>query len=369
MSQLPQKTLRILIKAILLFIVFNYAFALVPDSVLWKISFYNTLWPGKTRFPSENDLDLMFDIHEIANSSQRTNEYKVVLLGDSATWGYLLNPDETFSSLINASGVPTCKGQTVHVYNLGYPSPFTLRDIMILQRALSYKPDLIIWNVSLISMLESKKDVESNIIIRNNLALTKNLVEQYNLETDLTGLEASSPPGKTFLDRREEIARFIQYQLNGIRWQAIGGEKVNKGYVRLSMNVSANPVFANKGIRNYYVPPPTLDPKLLHLDILNAGIRMAGDIPMVIINQPIQAVNGKNSDIRYNMLYPRWVYDQYRELMSAQSKQYGWHYFDLWNIIPPTQFTDTPFHRTVKGEQRFAKKMQNIILKNACPGS
>jgi hypothetical protein len=362
MTQIPKKSLRILLKAVLLFVVFNYAFAFVPDSALWKISLYNTILPGLTRFPLEKNLDLMFDAHEIAKSPSRGNEYKVIVLGDSSTWGYKLNPDETFSSIINASRLLTCKEQTIHVYNLGYPSLSVFKDFIFLRQAMFYKPNLILWNVTLNSLLETKEEIEENVIIKNNIDLAQSLNNEYKLTQGDDLAKKSSFRNQSFLDRREEIARFIKAQLEEIRWQAIGGELVDKSYSPLGMDVKASDSFDR-----YNLLPPRLEPNLLRFNILNAGNLIAGDIPIIIINEPIQVVNGANSDIRYNKMYPRWVYDQYREIMTMKSKQYGWNYIDLWNMIPPTQFSDTAFHRTTKGEQIFSRKIKEVILKSACP--
>src|SRR5689334_18446506 len=133
MNRFPKTSLRILLKAALLFVAFNYAFALVPNALLWRISLYNTMLPGQARFPLENDLNLMFSTHEIAASAGQRDEYKVVALGDSATWGFYLDSNETFSSNINASGSSICGGRRLHVYNLGYPSLSVFKDLIILQ--------------------------------------------------------------------------------------------------------------------------------------------------------------------------------------------------------------------------------------------
>ncbi len=364
MTQFPKTSLRILVKAILLFVIFNYAFVFVPDSALWQLSLYNTLLPGQTRFPLESDLDLMFNTHEIAGALGRENEYKVVALGDSSTWGFYLDPTETFSSVINASNTVTCRQQTVHLYNLGYPSLSVLKDLIILQRAVTYRPNLIIWNITLRSMLrKSEKDSKLNVIVNNNNDIAQELINKYGLSTQLdASINSAKRPSlqnKSFLDRREEIARFINYQLNGIRWQA-AGEHVDKDYPALGMDVKADDTFDD-------ILPPILDPNLLQFDVLNAGVLMAGTIPIVIINEPIQIVNGANSEIRYNKIYPRWAYDQYREMLKMQSEQHHWNYVDLWNVIPPTEFSNTPIHHTAKGDQIFSREIKNIVLKNACP--
>jgi len=363
MSQIPQKSLRILLKAVFLFVIFNYAFHFVPDSALWKVSLYNTILPGKTRFPLEGDLNLIFNAHEIANSPRQKDEYKVIVIGDSSVWGYLLNENETSSSIINAAGLSTCKGRPIHVYNLGYPGLLVLQDTLILKQALPYKPDLIIWNVTLLSMLGPKSIIKANGLIKNNVDLTQSLIDQYNLAPGLGPLMRASPPNQPFLDRREAIARFIKLQLDGIRWQATGGEPVGEGYEPLGTDVKDNALFERGNLR-----PPTLDPNLLLFNVLNAGIQMAGNTPVVIINEPIQVVSGANSDIRYDKMYPRWVYDQYRASMALEAKQVGWDYIDLWNILPPNQFSDSVFHRTAPGERVFTQAMKDIIAQHtSCP--
>ena len=68
-----------------------------------KLSLYNRLWPGRIRLPfGENaqeaynlslyDLEAMFASHEINAGDKPENEFRVILIGDSATWGTLLDP-------------------------------------------------------------------------------------------------------------------------------------------------------------------------------------------------------------------------------------------------------------------------------------
>jgi hypothetical protein len=55
--------------------------------------------------------------------------------------------------------------------------------------------------------------------------------------------------------------------LDGIRWQAIG-EEVAEKYMPIGLDVSADDTFGG-------LLPPTLDPNLIQLDALNAGIALA----------------------------------------------------------------------------------------------
>jgi hypothetical protein len=340
-------------KGMLFFLAFNFAFMLVPDSFLWKFTLFNTILPGRPRFRNEGDLDLLFNAHEIASSSRR-DEYRVVVLGDSSTWGVLLNEGQTFTSLINA-GDPACGSRPIHVYNLGYPKLSVFKDLILLRRAMQYQPDLILWNITLNSML---KEPQKHPIVDENRALARELIDRYHLDVELGPATRAGALDRTFLGRRNDIARFISYQLDGIRWQAAGDE-VEKDYKPLELKVSPNPAF--NGLKS------PLDPTIIQFDVLRAGAEMAGDVPLIVINEPIQIVPGKNSEIRYNRNYPRWAYDQYRSMLAGHATPDGWTLVDLWDIVPPTEFTDSTIHRSPAGEQIFAQAVREIILQNLCP--
>ncbi len=356
MKQGHLKSARILIKAVLLFTIFNYAFAFVPNSAIWKLSLYNTVLPGRPRFIQEDDLNLLFGTHEIANSAQIPNEYKVIVLGDSSTWGYLLNPEETFSGVLNSSNLEICHQQPVHVYNLGYPKLSLFKDLILLQEAMKYEPDLIIWMITLNSTL---RENEQHPMVNKNSEVAQELIDKYGLAVEINSGDDSSLHQKTFLARRNELSRFIQYQLDGIRWESTG-EEGHKKYDPIGLDVKADNTFGG-------LLPPTLDPYLIQFDILQAGTLIAQNTPVIMVNEPIQIVTGENREIRYNKNYPRWAYDQYRDLMNFQSTERQWNYKDLWNIIPPTEFTDSAVHRTANGEKILAEKIARVILEASCP--
>lgn len=356
MRQDRSKTLRILIKSVLLFAAFNYSFAFIPNSAIWHLSLYNNVLPGRPRFTQEDDLNLLFGTHEIANSAQNQNEYKVIVLGDSSTWGYLLNPEETFSGVINTSKLETCRKQTVHVYNLGYPQLSLFKDLILMQEALKHKPDMIIWMITLNSTL---RETKQHPMVNNNPEIAQKLSDEYQLGIKIDSNGPKSFQQRTFLARRNILARFIQYQLDGIRWASIG-EDAHKKYEPIGLDVKDDDSFGG-------LLPPMLDPQLIQFEILQAGTLVAKETPVFIVNEPIQIVTGENKEIRYNKNYPRWAYDQYRELMIAQSEQNHWIYKDFWDLLPPTEFTDSAVHRTAAGEKILAEKIAKVILETACP--
>jgi hypothetical protein len=115
--------------------------------------------------------------------------------------------------------------------------------------------------------------------------------------------------------------------------------------------------------------PPAFDPRLLSLDVLEAGMEITGKTPVILVNEPILIISGqKNSNLRYDPSYPRWVYDQYRQIMNAESKENDWRYIDLWDLVPSTEFWgDTDMHLVPAGEARFAERLIPYIQSTSCP--
>ena len=101
--------------------------------------------------------------------------------------------------------------------------------------------------------------------------------------------------------------------------------------------------------------PTTLTEDNLAFDVLAAGLKLAGNVPVVIVNEPMFISTGVNSDLRYNSFYPRWAYDQYHELLNEQAQRNNWHYLDVWNAIAPEDFTDTPVHLNPAGSAQYAR--------------
>ena len=87
----------------------------------------------------------------------------------------------------------------------------------------------------------------------------------------------------------------------------------------------------------------------------------------MLINEPMLISVGENSDLRYNFLYPRWAYDQWREMMLARAEAGGWNYLDLWNIVPADEFTNSAIHLTPAGESMLAGRVEQTTFQQSCP--
>ncbi len=113
-------------------------------------------------------------------------------------------------------------------------------------------------------------------------------------------------------------------------------------------------------------PGTKLGNKIL-FNALTAGHEIAGSIPILLVNEPIYVASGLNSDIRYNDVYPRWAYDQYRQAMRAESQKSQWNYLDLWNAVPNNEFSDTSLHVSAQGERALIQSINPTLREIACP--
>lgn len=361
----------ILVKSLVLFVLLNLIFwALYPMSALGRISVYNLLIPGRLRLPyGENpersynlslyNLEAMFASHILAGEKKPPDEYRVILIGDSATWGYLLENQNTLAGEINAAGAILPDGRKIRVYNLGYPVMSLAKDLLILKYAMRYQPDLIVWPMTLESLPYDKQLYPP--LLQNNTALVKQLVNEYNLNFYTTELAKSDPKflERTIIGARRSLADLIRLQLYGMMWAATGiDQDIPEKFVPRQEDLSTDLTF-------HGLQPAHLDEKDLAIDVIAAGLRMAGSTPVMIINEPMFISQGKNSDIRYNFYYPRWAYDDYRKLMETKSQQQDWHYLDLWDTIPPSEFTNTAVHLSPRGSKIYASNVLKAILELA----
>jgi hypothetical protein len=361
--------LRVLIVTLVLFVACNVIFAAAnPLEALGRVSLYNLVLPGRERLPYGEDpaksynlstynIPAMFASH-IVSRPKAADEFRVIVIGDSGTWGWLLNNEETLAGQINAQDLQTADGKQVVAYNLGYPVMALTKDVLILEEALKYQPDLIVWPVTLESFPRAKQVFPS--IVQNNAARTRSLIERYQLNLDPNDPRFVDPDflGKTIVGQRRNLADWLRLQALGFSWAATRIDQAMPAEIKLRQSDFEQDVSWQN-----FTQTVTLTENDLTFDVLGAGLMMAGDVPVLIINEPMFISDGLNSDLRYNSFYPRWAYDQYHELLNSKVAANNWHYLDLWDSIAPAEFTDTPVHLTPQGMAQLAKTVGTEILR------
>jgi hypothetical protein len=338
-------------KALALFALLNLVFALAdPVPALGRISLYNGLLAGRDRLPygedpaaynlSLFDLNAMFASHTLAGP-HADDQRRVVVLGDSSVWGVLLQNRDTLPACLTQS----LPGTTF--YNIGYPTMSVLKDLMLLDAALAYQPDAVIWLVTLESLPRARQ--LDSPLVQNNAPRVRDLIARHGLDITRVDARFAEPDfwGRTLVGQRRALADWLRLQAFGFAWTHTGIDQTFPDFTPRSNDLADDATW--QGL----APGDALDDQVLALDVLGAGAAMTADagIPLLIMNEPIFVADGQNSDVRYNFWYPRWAYDAWRALMTETAAAGGWRYADLWDAAPPAEFTDSPVHLTPTGSR------------------
>lgn len=357
--------IRIILKALVLLLIFNYAFITISKLPFGRLSLYNYLITGRERLPfGENpgqsynltmyDLEAMVASHKISAPKPENSEFRVVLLGDSSIWGFLQENDDTLAGILNKKVDFTCRNRNLEIYNLGYPSLSVVKDLLILDRIERYNPDLVVWFITLESLL--RKEQLETPLMENNHILRNKLVENYGVFFNKVEIE---PLNYTFFEQRRRIADWIRLQLYGIMWSATEIDHEISGEFTPAQR-DFEPDDSYKDFRRYQI-----ESQDLAFDVLFNPSNVVTNVEFIYINEPILISSGENNDIRYNFYYPRWAYDFYREAIQQKAEEMGIEYYDLWNIVPESEFTNSAIHLTKNGEQILATRVYEI-LENYC---
>jgi hypothetical protein len=331
---------------------------ILDDFVYAALNLKRERFPISTSSPVDNaldagNLDAMFASH-VVSEPKASNEFRVLVLGDSAQWGIGLTPQQVLPGQLDALNL-TCDNKRVRVYNLSFPRSSATKDLMILDKALQFKPDMIMWFVTWYTLMP-KTRIDHPLILQNPDEFYK-LAHRFDfLPADYqppTLLEQASYQNRTLF----HIAR---YQMGALLQLATGLDQIPGPPEVLQNELTSETTF--EGLK-----PPTLKQSQVSLDQVKDFYILAGNIPVLLVNEPMQIVSGvANSDIRYNSYYPRWVYDQYRQYFSEAAAQNSWDYLDLWNKYPAADFTDTPLHMNSQTQQLLAQALAPSIQKE-CP--
>ena len=362
---------RLLLKALALFAAVNLMFAAADQlPALGRISAYNTLFPGRPRFPFGETPDLAYNFslfnleammasHELAGARKAPDEYRVLLLGDSSVWGTLLRPEETLAGYLNAGGYALSDGRRLRAFNLGYPSMSLTKDVMILARAREYQPDLIVWLMTLESFPRSQQ--LASPIVQQNAPAVRALITEAGLPIDPDDPNLIAPAGweRTLIGQRRNLADWLRLQLYGVPWAATGLDQFYpETYIPRADDLPEDVTY-------YGFQPPAFPDDALAFEVLAAGMRAAGQTPVWLVNEPMFVSGGKNSDIRYNFFYPKWAYATWHAQWLERVTREGWPYLDVWDAIAPGEFTNSAVHLTPRGSEQLAARLAQWIITQA----
>jgi hypothetical protein len=221
---------------------------------------------------------------------------------------------------------------------------------MIIDEALQYQPDLIIWLATLEAFPKDKQF--DSPIVANNAERIQGLITEYKLSLNPNdpALIQPSKQEQMFVSQRRAVADLIRLQMYGILWSSTGIDQIYpEDYERAQIDLEASVDFHNLNSLN----------DTLAMEVLRAG--MSTSVRTLLVNEPILISNGANGNIRYNFYYPRWAYDEYRQMLAEAAVKNNWQYLDLWDFVPMNEFTNSAIHLTPHGESLLAGKIAEAI--------
>ena len=247
----------------------------------------------------------------------------------------------------------TACNKNLQVYNLGYPTISLTKDLMILDQAMKYQPDMVIWLTTLEAFPIDKQFASP--LVANNADRVRDLISRYHLSADANDPALVNPSkwDQTFVSQRRALSDLLRLQIYGALWSSTGIDQVYpENYERAQVDLEGSDEFHGS---------TSIEGKLA-LDVLEAG--MSTDTSMLLVNEPMLISNGLNSDVRYNFFYPRGAYDEYRSTLDELAAENNWDYLDLWDLVPANEFTNSAIHLTPSGESLLADEIAEAIQTN-----
>ena len=359
--------LRLVIKALCLFTLVNIVYALV-DPQVDRVSAYNVIFPGRARMPfgdgdeafavMVDNVDAMIASHAVSGAKAK-GEYRVLLVGDSSVWGENLTAQQSLSEQWNKLNL-RCGDRVIKAYNLGYPHPSVIKDLIVLDKAMEYEPDLIIWFVTLNTLIPRRLSP----FLAANQERALRVLSEYDIpfaqEKALLESKASFYQ-QTLIGERSHLARLIKLQALGLIWTATGTDTGAPLDDEITISPDVDDDLRYRGMK----VNTDLKEKIL-FSALAAGHNLAGSVPILLVNEPMYIASGVNKEVRYNDVYPRWAFDQYREVMFAEAQKERWNYLDLWDSIPSQYFPHTTLHPSAEGERLLVELINPAMQAISC---
>jgi hypothetical protein len=343
-------------KTLLLFIFFNVIYVLVQPLANPSLTLYNRLFPGRLRFVwtdktgnylvNETLLPRLLGDH-IVSRPKADNEYRIVVLGSSETWGFLDLAQNTMPVVLDSMNLRTPDGRRVRVYNLAYVFADAFKDMLILKTALDMgvQPDLILLNTNISSYAPRNP---THWLSEDNADLALAVIKQYHIESiplePLLARTNSAPSWwrHSFVAQRSDIAAWLTNQVYGFAWSAIHEDYPIEGIGRDAPN-----------LRRLFDPP------LTRPDVIDAIAHMAQEqrIPLYMIETPV------------NFIYS----DSYRSWLEERTRFLGIPLLNCSALLPPLRTHG--LHFDAEGQRLFADEVaswleqhwENPPLLTTCP--
>jgi hypothetical protein len=360
--------LRVFIKAIVLSLVINFialASGIDISTALMTFNTWGLVGHGRARLIYRSDfssdlssgqlpVEALLAAHQLSHATKAVDEFRVIFLGDSSVIEWNLADNATTAGQLTARNI-TINGKRLVVYNLGYPNPSLPRDLILLDAALQYKPDLVVWFTTAATYDNSSNF--STIIgpfLKLNRTRLQKLTTTFGLQNWFIAHMTDDPMWMNWIAARD--ANAVPSWIKSLTYPFVINVLDSNERTIFQRPIPKQAIYASGRVG--FDPQPNDSWRFLL-----AGNRLAASVgaPMLVVNEPILLDTRTNSDINYDELYERTFYDQYRQDLDIYTQNNNLWYMDAWNTIPNKYFTDTALHADAAGFSFLVDKLSTEI--------
>jgi hypothetical protein len=380
MKQSPFSTfpvfLRVLAKAVIIVIVINaslLAFHMNPVRALVTLNTWDLIGRGRARLAYPGDfqngqlpLEALLATHQISAGPKPADEYRVVLLGESGIAGWGVSDEKTLAVQLTAHGIEL-DGKKLVAYNLAYPQPGAARDLLIMDAAMAYDPDLILWFITP-AALDNAPDIAgaNRVFYILNRDRLQHLADQYPallgdwLNERVPDLLDDPAPAERYIAIHDQD--LLPVWMNALFYPFIAPDLAVS-----NRRIGSEPV--PDEAKYTLTSPGFAEMPNQTWNFLEAGCLRASDggANLLLINEPMLVSDHPEN---YNANYQRALYDAYRAELSTYAEAHHILYADLWDIIPSERFTDTPLHMDAEGYAILSAALEQALtgknLESSC---
>jgi hypothetical protein len=374
-----RKTLRVLSKAVLLFLAFDFlqAVVLLP-SRLERISFLENLVPPMARLTIPTDIETLvwfplkplLDAHQVGKP-KASDEFRVAVLGASGTYCGTCTPEEAIPGHLSDLGAQV-GGKRVVGYNLAVKGVDWLKDLLVMKHACERGVDAVVWLVTAYRAADTpfkKNDFPHSFVTLNRDDLP-DLVKQTGVSTwETRRYEAEAgllnrsiwQTGNRYRDWLTLVGRTLYLS-------AVPGDPTATKKYDDEPWVGSKPI--RKVARFNSKTPGFEEMPNRRWDLIKAGNRLASSCgaKLLLVNEPIYLGSGPNSDVNYNSHMERALYDRFRGVLGNFVQENQIAYLDIWNLLPGEDFTDISLHHNSAGNRKIAQAIAQKLTETRAGG-
>lgn len=363
----PRDLGRVVGKALILFLLFDVLQAsLRLDRRLESLSIYRWFVPPEARLDVMRDypsavmwrLEPLLDAHAIGRP-KRGDEYRVAVLGDSGSFDLFSPARDAIPGQMTREAARIA-GRTVVAYNLSYQTPNPLKDLVIEQHALRRSPDAIVWFVTLYDLVSDAPPPfrpTVHLLLRVNDDDVRALAKRFSISTWETRELLARPDGfwrRSILFSGDRYRDWTLLVAHAALDALTPGDPSDSFRPRRpwigGFPLPARPLFEETSDADPAMPNARWTPIAAGRSLADAA-----GVPLLVVNDPIFRAAGPGADREYNSFYGRRIYDRYRKTLERYCSERGIPLLDLWDLLPPGLFDDTPQHYLPAGSARIAE--------------